>query len=51
MDPREGTIAKRHGMLVREHADGTASTIRGDRIIDSQKALDRHTKLCGYEKE
>lgn len=46
-DHREGTLVRRGSHVVREHADGTCSTLQGDRIIDSKHARDRHMKLTG----
>jgi hypothetical protein len=51
IDKREGKLVRRGDHVVREHSDGTHSTLRGDRIIDNPKSADTHAKLCGYTRE
>lgn len=51
LDDREGRIVNRNGHTVREHDDGTYSTLAGERIVDSTRARDRHCKLTGYEQD
>jgi hypothetical protein len=49
LDMRPGTIVRRGKHLIREHADGTKTTLKGERIIDSRDARERHAGECGYE--
>lgn len=51
LDDREGKIVNRWGHQVREHSDGTHSTLDGQRIIDSKRSRERHKKHSGYFEE
>lgn len=48
VDDRPGTVVRRGGHLVREHGDGTHSTLNGQRIIDSNKAAREACAQTGY---
>ena len=50
-DPRDGTVVNRYGHRVREHADGTLSTMDGDRICPNREAMERHCNLSGRTHE
>lgn len=49
-DQREGVVVNRYGHKVREHADGTFSTMDGRRIVDTREAQEKHMAQCGYKK-
>ena len=47
-DMRPGRAVNYYGVTVREHDDGTLSTMSGRRIVDSAQARLRHMAQCGY---
>lgn len=47
-DKREGEVVNRNGHRVRQHKDGTFSTMEGARIIDSKESRRKHMEQCGY---
>lgn len=50
-DKRDGEVVNRYGMRVREHSDGTHSTMEGDRIVPDGESMRRHCEQAGYVHE
>lgn len=47
LDQREGKASSYFGTPVREHQDGTMSTLRGDRIVRNAEDMKRHCAQSG----
>lgn len=51
LDTREGRSTSYFGTPVREHEDGTMSTLRGDRIVRNAEDMKRHCAQSGNSHE
>lgn len=51
LDTREGRASSYFGTPVREHRDGTMSTLRGDRIVRNRDDMQRHCAQSGNTHE